>query len=63
MIPAVLGIEEALVKCETQLECLKNALRQGLSNWFQELIMKPHYVIATALDCHYKPVPFKDDRV
>jgi hypothetical protein len=63
VIPAVLGIDEALRKCETRLVCLKNALRHGLTGRFQDIIVKPHYVVATVLDCRFKLVPFKDDRL
>lgn len=63
VIPAVLGIDEALKKCETQLHCLRNALQHGLAERFQDLIMKPHYVIATVLDCRYKLIPFNNDHM
>ena len=63
MIPAVLGIDEALENCETRLGCLKNALRHGLTDRFQNIIVKPHYIVATVLDCRFKIVPFIDDRL
>jgi hypothetical protein len=63
VIPAVLGIDEALEKCETRLGCLKNALRHGLTDRFQNIVIKPHYIVATVLDCRFILVPFIDDRL
>lgn len=62
VIPALLGIDESLANCGTQLINLKRNLRRCLYERFQELIQRPEYIVATILDCRYKLLPFTDTR-
>lgn len=62
VIPALLGIDDSLINCGTQLIALKRNLRRALYERFQELIQRPEYVVSTILDCRYKLVPFAETR-
>jgi hypothetical protein len=58
VIPALVGIDETLATCKTQLTGLQRQLRRCIYERFQDLICKPEYIVSTLLDCRYKLVPF-----
>ena len=60
VIPALIGVDDTLANCNTQLPTLRRNLRKYLHDRFQELSNRPEYVVSTILDCRYKLVPFPD---
>jgi len=60
VIPALIGVDDTLANCNTQLPTLGRNLRKYLHGRFQELINRPEYVVSTILDCRYKLVPFPE---
>lgn len=62
VIPSLIGLDKTLEARPTNYAHFCRALRSGLHDYFQPLIMQRNLVLATALDPRIKLQPFSDDK-